>query len=57
MEEYPPMKSRQFVLYAVVVGAFTSLIALSIFAQQDKYSVKVPGDSHSRSSRGTRAGK
>ena len=37
------MKSRQFVLYALVLGAFTSLIALTIFAQQDKYSVKVPG--------------
>jgi hypothetical protein len=43
MEEFPPMKSRQFVLYALVLGAFTSLIALTIFAQQDKYSVKVPG--------------
>jgi len=37
------MKSRRVAAYAVVAAAFTLLIALTLLAQQDKYSLKVPG--------------
>ena len=37
------MKRKQVAIYAVAVGAFTLFIALTLWAQQDRYSLKVPG--------------
>jgi hypothetical protein len=37
------MRSRRFVTFAFTAGAFTLLVCLTLFAQQDKYSLKVPG--------------
>src|SRR4051794_963945 len=41
--ECPKMKKRSVASYALVAGAFTLFIALTVLAQQDKYSLKVPG--------------
>jgi hypothetical protein len=37
------MKNRSFVAFPFTAGALTLLACLTLFAQQDKYSLKVPG--------------
>jgi Cytochrome P460 len=37
------MRNRRFVAFAFTAGALTLLVCLTLFAQQDKYSLKVPG--------------
>jgi hypothetical protein len=37
------MRNRRFVAFAFTAGALTLLLCLTVFAQQDKYSLKVPG--------------
>jgi hypothetical protein len=37
------MRNRRFVPFAFSAGALTLLVCLTLFAQQDKYSLKVPG--------------
>jgi hypothetical protein len=37
------MRNRRFVAFAFTAGALTLLVCMTLFAQQDKYSLKVPG--------------
>jgi hypothetical protein len=37
------MKSRRVAAYAVAAASFTLFVALTLWAQQCKYSMKVPG--------------
>ena len=37
------MRNRQFVAFAFTAGALALLVCLTLFAQPDKYSLKVPG--------------